>query len=133
MLENDYTIKTCPNCKKFFAPKRRDSKYCGEKSPQNSSVTCAQYMSSMSVVERRRNDPAAKLYHQIYNSLRNKTERAKPNDIEDRKKRFNAFLNKAGEFKGKVESGEATEQEYIKWLEDVKSGKESLKNGEKTT
>jgi hypothetical protein len=123
VIERNCKIRICPNCKKYFIPKREDSKYCDNFSPQDEKVTCTRYVNNMKIVKQRKEDPATKLYHQIYNALRNKVERAKESGKKEERKKFNIFITKANEMRDSVEAGSVLMTDYVKWLEDVKSRK----------
>ena len=125
MVERGCNLKKCPNCGRYFVPLvRADTTYCGRPSPQMPAKTCQEYRKYMNFLKKTQSDEATRLHRLIYNSRNNKARRCKTADNPIGNPALNAavedFVNKSADYRGKVESGAATQAEYIEWLKGVK-------------
>jgi hypothetical protein len=125
LAKNNFIIKICKNCGKYFIPFfRSDTIYCDRKSPQDRSKTCKEYGAQKAYSEHLKESKAARLYRNIYMSKQMLVKRNP--DILEYKDAFEGFKKRSKEWKSLVKSGEKTEQDFIIWLKDVKSNKNRL-------
>lgn len=132
IIKHGFAVNKCKNCNKYFvAFNRSDTLYCDRISPQDSSKTCKEYGKYINYLNKNKNDKATKMYKQIYNILGNKYRRTKTSACKNgnprMKKNLVEFTSVANEWKEKIKSGERTEAEFIKWLQERK---ESAINGD---
>lgn len=133
-IQQNYTLKICKNCGKYFYPKNRsDTIYCSGLSPQDPTKSCGEYVQYQNYLHKLHADIPTKLYKQIYNAKANAV-RAMKSGLTDKQKRdfektspkqadLNQFMAEAKQWKSQVKTGTKTEAEYINWLKSVKEKK----------
>ena len=131
LLKGGETVLTCKNCgKRFVAFNRSDTLYCDRRAPQDTSKTCKEYGSYFARLEKVRHDEATHIYKQLYNRLQNRYRRTKTQESPEGNSRLREeteqFLISSKEWKRRIKIGEATEQEFIGWLNQRK---EEMGNG----
>ncbi len=131
LLRGGETVLTCRNCgKKFVTFTRSDALYCNRLSPQDETKTCKEYGAYFARLEKVRHDEATHIYKQIYNRLQNRYRRTKtpesPKGNLSLKTEKESFLAACKEWKQKIKNEQATEQDYITWLNQRKG---ELDNG----
>lgn len=119
---NGYHFKVCRNCNRLFIPfSRADELYCDNPSPQDPSRTCKQYGSEKLWYERLKHDEAAKLSRNVYMAKQMLVKRNP--DIPEYKAMFEHFKEERKKWERAVKDGKRTKQEYIDWLNKMKSMK----------
>ncbi len=131
LLQGGETVLTCRNCgRKFVTFTRSDTLYCNRRAPQDETKTCKEYGAYFARLEKVRHDEATHIYKQIYNRLQNRYRRTKtpesPKGNLSLKTEKESFLAACKEWKQKIKNEQATEQDYITWLNQRKG---ELDNG----
>lgn len=116
------TIRKCANCGKYFIPEnRKDTLYCSNQSPQDSTRSCKQYGSERLWYERQKDDEIATLSRNILSSksmLAKRSNNYRPYIVS-----YDYFRSERLKWKKAVENGEKTKEEYKEWLLKMKSQK----------
>lgn len=121
-FRNGYRFKRCKNCGRFFVPlSRADELYCDQSSPQDESRSCKQYGSERLWYDRLKQDEAAKLARNIYMAKQMLVKRNP--DILAYRKMFDYFKTERKKWEMLVKSGKKTREEYIAWLNEIKTRK----------
>ena len=118
VIKNQEIIKVCANCGKYFSPRfRSDAKYCDNLSPQDPRVNCKTYCSQHNYCESIANSQAAMLYRKIYSRKNRRAQRHCDDDkyTED----YKTFARLGAEWKKKIAKQQATEQDFLNWLQSV--------------
>lgn len=131
LLKGGETVLICQNCgRKFVTFTRSDTLYCDRRAPQDETKTCKEYGAYFARLEKVRHDEATHIYKQLYNRLQNRYRRTKtpesPKGNLFLKTETDSFLAACKEWKQKIRAGQATEQDYIIWLNQRKG---ELDNG----
>lgn len=109
-------IKRCKNCGKFFVPENRsDELYCSN--IFENGKTCKEvgpFKVKQKLMEEN-ND--LKVYRNVYQKLLLRTRRNPMND--EYEKDFIEFKKKNAELKEKISNGKLTQEEYMKWLNEL--------------
>lgn len=122
ICENKIKIKKCQNCGKYFIPESRtDEIYCDRTSPQDDQMDCKEYGSKKLWYDRLKSDEAAKLSRNIYMAKQMLVKRNP--DIAEYKKMFEFFKQERKKWEKEVKEGIKTRDEYIAWLNFMKSKK----------
>lgn len=122
IFENNVSIKKCKNCGKYFIPgNRSDEIYCDKTSPQNPQMTCKEYGSKKLWYDKLKLDDAAKLARNIYMAKQMLVKRNP--DIPAYKEMFDYFKSEKKKWELLVKDGKKTREEYICWLNTMKSQK----------
>ena len=122
IFSNDYTVKRCAVCNKFFiAYNRSDTLYCDRTAPQDTQKTCKEYGAYAQYQNNIKNNEAAKLYRNIYQQKQMKVRRNP--DITEYKSNFEEYKTRSKQWKKDVKEGKKTEAEYIEWLKAEKEKK----------
>lgn len=122
ICENKIKIKKCQNCGKYFIPESRaDEIYCNRTSPQDDQMDCKEYGSKKLWYDRLKSDEAAKLSRNIYMAKQMLVKRNP--DIAEYKKMFEFFKQERKKWEKEVKEGIKTRDEYIAWLNLMKSKK----------
>lgn len=122
ICENKIKIKKCQNCGKYFIPESRtDEIYCNRVSPQDDQMDCKEYGSKKLWYDRLKTDEAAKLSRNIYMAKQMLVKRNP--DIAEYKKMFEFFKQERKKWEKEVKEGIKTRDEYIAWLNFMKSKK----------
>lgn len=117
MLEHEVYPKKCQNCGEYFVPTgRRDARYCTYPSPQNRDRTCKEIGAQATRAKKEKEDDATREYRRKYMRLKMATRRNP--DSTEASEEMETFIREAELWKGKVESGEASEADFIRWLKD---------------
>lgn len=128
ILENNFVIKRCSNCEKYFVPlKRSDTIYCDRISPQDSTRSCREYGSQKLWYDRIKEDEAKKLARNIYMAKQMLVKRNP--DRPEYKEMFEYFKAQRKIWEDAVNAGTRERSEYILWLKEMKE-KKVLKNGQ---
>lgn len=121
-FRNGYRFKRCTNCGRFFIPfSRSDELYCDQPSPQDESRSCKQYGSERLWYDKLKQDEAAKLARNIYMAKQMLVKRNP--DILGYKKMFEYFKTEKKRWEAWVKSGAKSKDEYIRWLNEMKTKK----------
>lgn len=121
-FQNGFRFKRCKNCGRFFVPlSRSDEIYCNNESPQDKNRTCKEYGSQKLWYEKLKSDEVAKLSRNVYSS-KQMLVRRNP-DILAYKKMFDYFKTERKKWEILVKSGIKSKDEYINWLNKMKSKK----------
>lgn len=131
LLSSGETVSVCRNCGKPFAAfNRSDTFYCDRLAPQDGRKSCKEYGAYYVRLEKVRHDEATHIYKQVYNCLQNRYRRTKTPESPEGNARLKAdaenFLAGCREWKGRIRADEATEQDYIIWLNQRK---EEIRHG----
>ena len=120
LIENDYLISKCENCRKYFiAYNRADTLYCDRISPQNASKNCKQYGKEKKWLERTKNEKDwYSLYRKVYQTFQKKAIRNSGH--KESKQAFDNFRTEANEWKQAVKKGSKTEADFMKWLKNYR-------------
>lgn len=122
IFDNGYIIKRCANCGNYFIPfNRSDTIYCDRASLQDNSKTCKEYGAHQAYKEKLQNDRASGLYRAIY-MQKQMLLRRNP-DIQKYKDDFDNFKSRSAQWKKEIKNGLKKEQEFIDWLENIKSNR----------
>jgi len=128
IIENNIQVKYCANCKKLFIPpKRSDTLYCDNISPQNKDLTCKEYSQKRLWYDRTQSDEIKRFARNTYMKLQMAATRNK--DIQEYKETFENFQSEYRKWKIDIKKGLTTEEEFKKWLEFInkKGGKPNVK------
>lgn len=114
----DFPLKKCQNCGKYFMPqKRTDEIYCNNIYENN--MTCRQIGSKLSRKKRLQVENSIdRLYRNAYQQKLLRVKR-NPNN-EDYKVDFDWFKKRVKEIREEIKEGTKTEEDFKKWLLDVK-------------
>lgn len=119
---NGFRFKRCKNCGRFFVPlSRSDELYCNNASPQDKTRSCKEYGSQKLWYDRLKNDEVAKLARNVY-SAKQMLVRRNP-DILAYKEMFEYFKAERKKWERWINSGEKSKEEYISWLNEMKTKK----------
>ena len=123
LIENNYLILKCQNCGKYFvAYNRTNTLYCDRVSPQNASKNCKQYGKEIKWLERTKDETDwYSFYRKVYQTFQKKAIR-NPKHKES-KKAFDDFRTKANEWKIALKEGTKTEDDFMKWLQEIRKRK----------
>lgn len=122
LIRHNLTPYICQNCGRIFVPRHRsDEIYCEFSSPQEEGKTCKEYGSRHLWYDRQSQDPALKLWRNIY-TAKQMLVRRNP-DIKAYADNFDRFKSESAEWKRKYKSGECTADEFISWLNEQKGKK----------
>lgn len=113
-IEN-IAIKKCKNCGKFFVPENRsDELYCSN--IFENGKTCKEVGPFRVKQKLMENNNDLKVYRNVYQKLLLRTRRNPTNTQYE--KDFNKFKKENIDLKKKIENGEITQAEYVKWLQE---------------
>lgn len=111
-IEN-YEIKKCKNCGKYFVPDNRsDEIYCSNIYENNK--TCKEVGHFRTLQKEMALNDDLRIYRNIYQKLLLRTRRNPTN--EQYEEDFKKFKSKNIELKEKINNGEITQAEYMEWL-----------------
>ena len=111
-IEN-YEIKQCKNCGKYFVPDNRsDEIYCSN--IYENGKTCKEVGHFRTQQKLMALNDDLRIYRNVYQKLLLRTRRNPLND--EYEKQFKEFKKKNIELKEKVNNGEITQAEYMEWL-----------------
>ena len=118
LIEKDKIIKKCANCGKYFSPRfRNDARFCDNLSPQDSRRSCKDYISQHNYTEGVTSSEAAILYRKIYSRKNRRAQRHR--DDKKYAEDYKTFAKLGAEWKKKIAKQQATEQEFLNWLQSV--------------
>jgi hypothetical protein len=119
LISNNYKLKLCQNCGKFFVPANRsDTLYCNRESPQDFNKTCKEYGAYQQHQKNLKTNESAKLYRKIYMQ---KQMLAKRNpDITEYREGFEQYKASSKQWKSDVKKGIKTDEEYLEWLRKIR-------------
>lgn len=117
MISENLSLGKCSHCGRYFVPNRRNEQFCTMPSPEDPSKSCREYVRYQQYLDST-HEEAARLYKQIYNSMRNKYQRSGSRKIAEE---LTCFREEAATWKNQVKTGEKTEDDYIDWLYMVKN------------
>lgn len=114
----DFPLKKCQNCGKYFMPqKRTDEIYCNNIYENN--MTCRQIGSKLSRKKRLQvEDSIDRLYRNAYQKRFLRMQRNPDNEIY--KSAFEWFKRRAKEIRQEIKDGKSTNEDFKKWLLNVK-------------
>ena len=108
-------IKKCKNCGKFFVPDNRvDELYCNNIYENNK--TCKEIGPFRTKQKLMQENDELRVYRNVYQKLLLRTRRNPTNTQYEED--FNNFKQENIKLKKKIENGEITQTEYVKWLEE---------------
>ena len=108
-------IKKCKNCGKFFVPDNRvDELYCNNIYENNK--TCKEVGPFRTKQKLMQENDDLRIYRNVYQKLLLRTRR-NPDNIKYARE-FEFFKDENAKWKENISNGLATEEEYIKWLEN---------------
>ena len=108
-------IKKCKNCGKFFVPDNRvDELYCN--SIYENNKTCKEVGPFRTKQKLMQENDDLRIYRNVYQKLLLRTRR-NPDNIKYARE-FEFFKDENTKWKEDISNGIATEEEYIKWLEN---------------
>lgn len=107
IFKKKYVIKECPYCKNLFVTHRRNQKYCPSRSPKSTNKSCQRKMN-----EKRQNERNKHGIPQMECSLRTMYSDRHGSCSDE----YNQLKDGMNEWKSKINSEEATSEEYDKWL-----------------
>lgn len=106
-------IKKCKNCGKYFVPDNRiDEIYCSN--IYENGKTCKEVGHFRTQQRLMKEDDDLRIYRNVYQKLLLRTRRNPDNSQYE--KEFQEFKEKNVELKEKINNGEITQEEYMKWL-----------------
>lgn len=113
---DDFYIKICGNCKKYFLTPKQNAVYCSRELDSN--TTCKDVGSKLSQKRKESED-------YIYKKYRNEAARkamlvSRNADISEYKTKYDKWKEKAGKFWNNVKKGTKTPEDFEKWIEKNK-------------
>lgn len=113
---DDFYIKICGNCKKYFLTPKQNVVYCSRELDSN--TTCKDVGSKISQKRKKSED-------YIYKKYRNEAARkamlvSRNADIPEYKTKYDKWKEKAGKFWNNVKKGTKTPEDFEKWIEKNK-------------
>ena len=119
LLENNYKIRKCKNCGKYFiAYQREDTFYCDRVAPQDETKTCNVYGPQQEWKNKVKNDGWYSVYRKIYVKKKVRINREKkeyPNATHFEKE-FDTWKTEVEQWKKLLKNNKVTEEEFIEWL-----------------
>ena len=116
VLESKHVFRRCQNdqCQSWFVPRNKsDEKYCDNLSPQYPEKSCKEAMKLIKVLNKRHDDEVTRKLKNIrqmyYNEFGMKVNANGENKDE--------FENSVRQWRNKMKNGQATEEQFIKYLE----------------
>lgn len=119
MVQSGLCIQKCPNCGRYFPTDRKNDIYCELPSPETPLKSCREYVKYQTYLKKSHGE-ATRLHKQIYNQKANKVRRTSNIKL---KEDLEQFMRNSERWRELVRLGEKTEQEYIEWLQQVKTRK----------
>jgi len=120
LLEFEKRINSCDHCNKYFIPvNKKDEKYCSGMSPIYPNLTCKDAAKYINQQKKLLNSESDRLRRIVYNTLRNRLYSKKAKDdctYKEYENELQKFSSNASEWRKKVTSGIASENDYINWL-----------------
>ena len=108
-------IKKCKNCGKYFVPDNRsDEIYCSN--IYENGKTCKEVGHFRTQQRLMKEDDDLRIYRNVYQKLLLRTRRNPDNSQYENK--FRQFKEKNVELREKINNGEITQEEYMKWLNE---------------
>lgn len=108
-------IKQCKNCGKYFVPDNRsDELYCSN--IYENGKTCKEVGHFRTKQRLMKEDDDLRIYRNVYQKLLLRTRRNPDNSQYENE--FRMFKEKNVELKEKINNGEITQEEYMKWLNE---------------
>lgn len=124
ILKNNYLIKKCKNCGKYFIPPHKaDTKYCERISPQYPTLSCKQAQKYIKQLKREHGDETERLRKNVYNLLRNKLYGKKAEDDQiynELRSQLFDFVEQSTKWKSTIKEHPDKTDEYLKWLNSFK-------------
>lgn len=117
IYESNTPIVKCKNCGHYFVPqKRSDTKYCNYPAPDNPDRTCKEIGAQNTWANKEKTDDVTRAYRTVY--MRNKMRANRHPDDEGAQKRLAQLTEGIRDWRHRLASGEAENDEFIKWLEE---------------
>lgn len=116
MLKDEYTVKRCKHCGRYFVPSHKGEQYCDMPSPEFPAKDCQEYVKYQNYLSRSHIE-SVRLHKQIYNQKANKVKRSGNIVLQAELKRF---LEQSEKWRSDVRDGVKLEEDYVKWLRNVK-------------
>ena len=115
LLIENYEIKKCKNCGKYFVPdNRNDEIYCSNIIENDK--TCKEVGHFRTKQKLMRENDDLRIYRNAYQKLLLRTRRNPGNN--EYEKEFDNFKKKNAEYKDKIIEGEMTQEAYMEWLNE---------------
>lgn len=115
-IQSNVKISKCKNCGNYFIPERRsDEVYCAYPLRDDKTKTCKDVGAQVTRANKEKNDAATKKYRQMYMRYKMATKRHPDDSVVA--ERFEELTKEAKEWRNKISHGNATAEDFIKWLE----------------
>lgn len=109
----------CKNCDRYFVlTGRQDAVYCSYPAPNHVGKTCRDIGAQVTRSNKEKTDIATGEYRKLYMRLKMQSRRH-PKDVR-LADRIDSLVNGGKEWRGKLETGAATTEEFLQWLETFK-------------
>jgi hypothetical protein len=117
ILHEEYLIKKCEVCNKFFVPfKRSDAHYCDRISPDDKKRTCKEFGSIRKYQEHLKNDDIAVLIRKVYMK---KQMASKRNSGSKYTEDFEKFKTELKNWRDAIAKNRIANKGFIEWLNSV--------------
>lgn len=113
---DDFYIKICGNCKKYFLTPKLNNVYCDR--IWNSDLTCKDVGSQLSQKRKEQENTVYGKYRNIFSKKRMLMKRNP--DIKKYEKDYEEYKKEANRIKKEIKNGKKTYEDFDKWLEENK-------------
>ncbi len=115
-INGEVNIQKCRNCGNYFVPEgRSNTVYCSYPIRGDQGKTCRDVGAQIARTNKEKNDAATKAYRKVYMRYKQNLNRH-PDDTEAAA-RFDKLTNEVRDWRKKMAQDEASEKEFLEWLE----------------